>query len=101
MERGMVSEENIEVLRERRARYIVGTPKSQLKSFEAALLEEQDWAEVQHGVEVKLLAHPDGAEGEQFVLCRSAARRQKELAMLERQRQRLRAQLERTHQSLQ
>lgn len=100
MDRGMVSEENIEFLRERGARYIVGTPKSQLKKFEAALLEEQDWAEVQPGVEVKLLAHPDGAEGEQFVLCRSAARRQKELAMLERQRQRLRAQLEHTHQSL-
>jgi transposase len=101
MDRGMVSEENIDFLRERGARYIVGTPKSQLKSFEAALLEENDWAEVQPGVEVKLVPHPDGAEGEQFVLCRSAARREKELAMLERQRQRLRAQLDRTHGSLQ
>ena len=84
MDRGMVSEENIDFLRERGARYIVGTPKSQLKAFEAKLLEEEDWAEVQPGVEVKLVAHPDGPPEEQYVLCRSSARREKELAMLER-----------------
>ena len=101
MDRGMVSEENIDFLRARGARYIVGTPKSQLKAFAAALLETADWAQVQPGVEVKLVAHPDGEPGEQYVLCRSSARREKELAMLERQRARLRAQLDKTHQSLQ
>jgi transposase len=101
MDRGMVSEENIDFLRERGARYIVGTPKSQLKTFEAALLEDKDWAEVQPGVEVKLVAHPDGAPDEQYVLCRSSARREKELAMLTRQRERLRAQLDKTHATLQ
>jgi transposase len=101
LDRGMVSEENIEFLRARGARYIVGTPKSQLKAFEAKLLEEKDWAQVQPGVEAKLVAHPDGAAGEQYVLCRSGARREKELAMLERQRQRLRTQLDKTHASLQ
>jgi transposase len=101
MDRGMVSEENIEFLRARGARYIVGTPKSQLKSFEVQLLAAENWHEVQPGVEVKLVAHPDGAEGEQYVLCRSSARREKELAMLARQRERLRAQLEKTHASLQ
>jgi len=101
MDRGMISEENIEYLRERGARYILGTPKSRLKDFETALLEEKDWAEVQPGVEVKLAAHPDGAGDEQYVLCRSSARREKEAAMLERQRERLRAQLEATHASLQ
>jgi transposase len=101
MDRGMVSEENIEFLRERGARYLVGTPKSRLKAFEAQLLEDKEWAEVQPGVEVKLVAHPDGAEGEQDVLCRSSARREKELAMLERQRERLRAQLDKTHTTLQ
>lgn len=35
------------------------------------------------------------------MLCRSSARREKELAMLERQRQRLRAQLDQTHATLQ
>ena len=93
MDRGMVSEENIEFLRERGARYLVGTPKSQLKRFEAQLLEEADWTQVQPGVEAKIVAHPDGAEDEQYLLCRSQARAQKERAMLERQRQRLREKL--------
>jgi len=101
MDRGMVSEENIDFLRERGARYLGGTPKSQLKAFEAQLLDEKNWAQVQPGVEVKLVAHPDGEGTEQYVLCRSSARREKELAMLERQRLRLRAQLDATHQSLQ
>ncbi len=100
MDRGMISEENIDFLRERGARYIVGTPKSQLKAFEAQLLEQENWAEVQPGVEVKLVAHPDGPPEEQYVLCRSSARREKEVAMLEGQRQRLRAQLDKTHASL-
>ncbi|HEY5753976.1 MAG TPA: hypothetical protein VIT21_12560, partial [Chthoniobacterales bacterium] len=38
---------------------------------------------------VKLVAHPDGAEGEQYLLFRSSARRQKKLSMLDRQRERL------------
>jgi transposase len=101
LDRGMVSEENIDFLRERGARYIVGTPKSQLKAFEAKLLDEADWTQVQPGVEVKLVAHPDGPPDEQYVLCRSGARRDKELAMLARQRERLRAQLDKTHAGLQ
>jgi transposase len=101
LDRGMISEENIDFLRERGARYIVGTPKSQLKAFEAKLLDEAHWAQVQPGVEVKLVAHPDGPPDEQYVLCRSGARRDKELAMLARQRERLRAQLDKTHAGLQ
>lgn len=101
LDRGMVSEENIDFLRQRQARYIVGTPKSQLKKFEARLLEDKDWTEVQEGVEVKLVAHPDGEDNEQYVLCRSSARRQKEEAMIELARQRLRAQLDKLHASLQ
>lgn len=89
MDRGMTSEENIEFLRERNAQYIVGTPKSQLRRFEAALLEDKDWKQVREDVEVKLLAHPDGRSKEQFVLCRSQSRREKEKAMLARQEQRL------------
>ena len=101
LDRGMVSEENIDFLRARQARYLVGTPKSQLKCFEAQLLEDKDWAQVQEGVEVKLVPHPDGGSEEQYVLCRSSARRQKEAAMIELARQRLRAQLDKTHLSLQ
>jgi transposase len=96
MDRGMVSEENIDFLRERKARYIVGTPKRQLKAFQAQLLEKDNWAEVQDGVEVKLVPHPDGDANEQYVLCRSSARRQKEEAMIQLARKRLRAQLDKT-----
>jgi len=96
----MVSEENIEFLRERNARYIVGTPKAQLRQFEKQLLEEKDWTQVREGVEVKLLPHPDGKGNEQFVLCRSQARREKEKAMLARQEARLWQKLLEIHQRL-
>ncbi|MEM7396091.1 MAG: IS1634 family transposase, partial [Verrucomicrobiota bacterium] len=69
MDRGMVSEENLDTLRERGALYIVGTPKARLKKFEAELLDEKNWNEVQHGVEVKLIDHPDGQGDERYVLC--------------------------------
>ena len=101
LDRGMISEDNIDFLRARDARYIVGTPKAQLKKFEAQLLDEKNWAEVQPGVEVKLVFHPDGATQEQYILCRSSARRQKEAAIIELARQRLRAQLDKTHATLQ
>lgn len=101
MDRGMVSEENIEFLRQRNAQYIVGTPKAQLRRFEEALLADKDWKQVREDVEVKLLPHPDGKGLEQFVLCRSQARRQKEKAMLARQEQRLWQKLLQIHQSLQ
>lgn len=93
MDRGMVSEENLDYLRERKALYIVGTPKSQLRKFEQDLLEEKDWHIVQEGLEVKLIASLGEANQERYVLCRSAARRQKESAMLQRQRDRLRSKL--------
>lgn len=101
MDRGMISEDNLDFLRARKARYLVGTPKRQLKQFEAQLLEKENWAEVQPGVEVKLVPHPDGGTDEQYVLCRSQARREKEAAMLELARQRLRAKLDQAHTSLQ
>ena len=53
MDRGMVSEENIEFMQDRGARYLVGTPKSMLKKFEQELL-AKDWEEVHAGVEVKI-----------------------------------------------
>jgi transposase len=101
LDRGMVSEENIDYLRGRGAQYIVGTPKAQLRRFEAALLEDRDWQRVRPDVEVKLLPHPDGQGREQFVLCRSQARREKEKAMLARQEQRLWQKLLEMDQSLQ
>lgn len=93
MDRGMVSEENLEYLRERNGLYIVGTPKSQLRKFEHQLLELRDWKQVEPGVEVKLFDHPDDQSPERYVLCRSQARYEKEAAMLRRQRDRLRKKL--------
>ena len=101
MDRGMISEENVEFLRERNARYIVGTPKAQLRQLEKDLLEEKNWAAVRPDVEVKLLAHPDGKGREQFILCRSQARREKEKAMLALQEQRLWEKLLHIHEALQ
>jgi len=81
MDRGMVSEENLEYLRSGGRRYIVGTPKGQLKRFEQELLVE-DWQQVREGVEVKLCPSPDGEET--FILCRSTARALKERQIHER-----------------
>jgi hypothetical protein len=62
----------------------VGTPKAQLKRFSRELREASSWHEVQPGLEVKLIDHPDGGGQEKYVLCRSEARQAKEAAMLER-----------------
>jgi len=82
MDRGMVSEENIEFMQERGARYLIGTPKSMLRKFEEELL-SKDWEEVHPGVEVKKCASPEGKD-ETFVLCRSEGRKEKETAILNR-----------------
>jgi transposase len=84
MDRGMVSEENLEELRQAGASYLVGTPKSMLRQFERAMLEQNDWQKIVTGVEVKLCPAPQGAR-ETFVLCRSPLRREKEKAMRARQ----------------
>ena len=93
MDRGMVSEANIDFLRSRKALYIVGTPKSELRHFEAALLEDENWSLVQDGLEARLVEHPDGNGTEKYVLCRSTARAEKERAMLVRQSEGLTAAL--------
>ncbi len=92
MDRGMVSEDNLDLLRDAKASYLVGTPKSMLKQFERDLLEQQ-WEQVGPGVEVKLCPSPDG-ENETFVLCRSRGRIEKERAMREKQRVKLEAELD-------
>ena len=80
-DRGIVSEENLEKLRERGAAYLVGTPKRRLREFEEHLL-EGPWQEItgRPGVKVQLLE--DGAET--YVLARSVARASKESAMRRR-----------------
>jgi len=82
MDRGMVSEENLEFMRRRGAKYLVGTSKSMLKRFERELA-EANWEDVQPGVDVKLCPSLEGAE-ETYVLCRSQKRKEKEMAILNR-----------------
>jgi transposase len=94
-DRGVVSEANLEALRRRGGQYLVGTPRSKLKEFEQALL-ESGWNQVREEVEVKLVSLPGGTET--YVLCRSAARREKEKAMRRRFSQRLEQALRRLEQ---
>ena len=88
MDRGMVSEANLDMLREMGASWLVGTPKALLKQFERQLLEETDWSKIEPGLEVKLCAGPEDSH-ETFVLCRSPQRKEKEKAMRSRQAEKL------------
>jgi transposase len=81
MDRGIVSEENLAAIRKRGGQYLVGTPRSQLKRFEAELLQD-DWTQVRPAVEVKTVALPQGEET--YILCRTAGRKEKEKAIRRR-----------------
>ncbi len=91
MDRGMLSEDNLEFLQSKKRRYIIGTPKSQLKHFEQELLSE-NWERIRDGLEVKSCPSPEGTET--FVLCRSEARAQKEKAIHDRFEKRIERGLE-------
>jgi transposase len=80
-DRGVVSEENLATLRRRGAQYLVGTPRSKLKSFQQELLSDE-WEQVRPEVEVKLV--PIRGGGETYVLCRTSARQDKEKAIRSR-----------------
>src|SRR5437899_10304853 len=93
MDRGMTSEDNLEWLRETGRRYLVGTPKSELKKWAGPLADTRDWQTVRDGLEAKQCVGPAGAET--FVLIRSVERRERERAMHERFARRIEAGLER------
>jgi transposase len=81
MDRGMVSEENVQFLKEGNRRYILGSPKPSMRAYEKQLA-SGDWELVREGLEVQKCASPDGQET--FILCRSAERKLKDRAILER-----------------
>src|SRR6202047_4024894 len=81
IDRGIVSEENLKAIRQRGGQYLVGTPRSQMKRFEAELLKE-DWTQVRPEVEIKQVAVPQGEET--YILCRTAGRKEKEKAIRHR-----------------
>src|SRR5437016_9842894 len=80
-DRGIVSEENLAAIRKRGGQYLTGTPRSQMKQFEAELLKE-DWAQVRPEVEIKKVAIPQGEET--YILCRTSGRKEKEKAIRNR-----------------
>ena len=80
-DRGIVSEENLAAIRKRGGQYLVGTPRSQMKQFEAELLQD-DWTQVRPEVKVKKVAIPQGAET--YILCRTEGRQEKEKAIRNR-----------------
>lgn len=86
LDRGMVSEVHLEWLRQRGSRYIVGTPKNQLRSFERHLV-EGEWSMIRDGLQVQLVPTEEGLET--FILCRSEDRAAKEQAMRDRFAQRI------------
>ncbi len=80
-DRGIVSEENLAAIRKRGGQYLTGTPRSQMKQFEAELLKD-DWARVRPEVEVKKVPIPKGEET--YILCRTSGRAEKEKAIRNR-----------------
>lgn len=91
VDRGMISAANLKWLQERGSRYIVGTPKGELKRFEEELL-KGTWKEVREGLDVRTVPGSPGSET--FILCRSADRAAKERAMRQRFEQRIEKGLE-------
>lgn len=80
-DRGIVSEENLAALRKRSGQYLVGSTRKKLKEFERELLGD-GWEQVRPQVDVKLVSTPGGEET--YVLCRTAARKEKEKAIRSR-----------------
>jgi len=80
-DRGIVSEENLAAIRKRDGQYLTGTPRSQMKQFEAELLKD-DWTQVRPEVEIKKISIPQGEET--YILCRTSGRKEKEKAIRNR-----------------
>jgi transposase len=81
MDRGIMGEENLAAIRQRGGQYLVGTPRSQMKLFEAELVRE-DWIQVRPEMEVKKVKIPQGEET--FILYRTSGRKEKEKAIRKR-----------------
>jgi len=92
-DRGMASAKTLAWLRQTGRRYIIGAPKSQLKTFRGELAGQDGWRTVKEGVEVKLARDPETAET--VILCRSEDRRSKERAMHDKFSRRIEQALER------
>jgi transposase len=92
MDRGMASADNLAWLNETGRRYVIGTPKAELKRWLKQIEERTDWRHIRDDVEVKICRGPDSEET--FLLCRSASRIDKERAMHSRFKARIDAGLD-------
>lgn len=79
-DRGIVSEANLQTLRERGGQYVVGTPRHRLQDYEKELLAGA-WQAINDSVQVQLIQQ----DQETYVLARSVDRAKKEEAMRWRQ----------------
>src|SRR5579875_2514580 len=75
-DRGIVSEENLAAIRKPDGQYLTGTPRSQMKQFEAELLKE-DWAQVRPEVEIKKAVIPQARRLTFCVAPRAARKKRK------------------------
>lgn len=107
MDRGMLSKDNLRFLRQNNRRYIIGAPKSQLKKF-ADELAKDDWQTIRDGIEVKLCRLPQNEkrrkkktaeDSDVFILCRSADRKAKDQAIVNRYVDRIEKGLQRIQKS--
>jgi transposase len=82
MDRGMISEDTLAWMREGGRRYVMGTPKSELRKHADELAERTGWNVVREGVAVRYSRLAcDDESGDLLLLCRSDERREKESAM--------------------
>lgn len=82
MDRGMISQKILAFLQADGRRYIVGTPRGQLRQFQEELARDEGWETITDGLAAKLISPAESTES--FILCRSVARGAKEKAMHER-----------------
>src|SRR5260370_40021798 len=95
--RGIVSEENLNLLRSRGASYLVATPKRLLTQFQKDLLANDCTQVANHPqIEVKRIER----DGEVYVLTRSLPRAEKDRAMRQRLLQGLRKDLAKLNHTL-
>ena len=99
MDRGMVSADNLAWLNETGRRYVIGTPKAELKRWLKQIEERTHWRHIRDDVEVKICRGPDTKET--FLLCRSASRIDKERAMHSRFKTRIEEGLDRLERRIQ
>ena len=82
MDRGMISEDILAWMRDGGRRYVMGTPKSELRKHAAEIADPKGWKIVRPGVVARFARTGDGS-GDLLLLCRSDERREKESAMQE------------------